>query len=43
MNKIKENTIVRYKDEEQEYVVRRNLSMNYNVTRKENIDMCFGR
>jgi glycosyltransferase involved in cell wall biosynthesis len=39
MNKMKENAIVKYKDKDQEYVAQRNSSMNYNVTREENIDI----
>ncbi|MBX4262479.1 glycosyltransferase [Clostridium estertheticum] len=41
MNKIKENTILRYKDEEQEYIAQKNSSMNYDVTRKENMGILF--
>lgn len=39
MNKAKQNAVINTKDDEQEYVAKRNSTMNYNLTRKENISI----
>lgn len=39
MNEAKENTIMKYEDIEQEYVANKNSSMDYELTRKENMDI----
>jgi hypothetical protein len=41
MNKWKEITKVKCEDEEQDYIAKKNSTMNYNLTRKENIDIFY--
>lgn len=41
MDKRKENTIIRYEDDQQAYIAKKNSTMNYNLTRKENIDILY--
>lgn len=35
MNKIKEKTVIKYNDKEQEYISKKNATMDYNLSRKE--------
>lgn len=41
MNKQKENTVIKYPDGDQEYISKKNSSMDYSMTRKENIDIFY--
>lgn len=41
LNKWKEKTIVKYKNEEQDYIAKKNSTMDYDLTRKENIDIFY--